>query len=427
MIARIQPGEVEGQLQAPPSKSAMQRACAAALLSGGETILHHFGSSNDDRAAIEIIKGLGARVDILDENRLHITSNGVHPLQSKLNCGESGLSLRMFTPIAALSEQPILLTGSGTLMKRPMHFFDDVLPALGVRVSSNNGMLPLQVKGPLHPRDIEIDGSVSSQFLTGLLMAFIGANARGVSIKVKHLNSKPYVAVTLDLMSHFGMKMPFYDASFELFQFDDTPPSLSSGVHKYHVEGDWSGAAFLLVAGAIGSSVCVAGLDPQSKQADRAVLDALSAAEANVMVTNAYIQVTKTKLKAFQFDATECPDLFPPLAVLAAYAEGVSVIKGVSRLLHKESNRGEVLQQELKKMGVSIELNNDDMMITGRESLQAGVLHSHHDHRIAMAAAVAALGAYGTQIIEDAEAVAKSYPNFFEDLRKLGVQVSLSH
>lgn len=427
MIARIQPGEVGGQLQAPPSKSAMQRACAAALLSGGETILHHFGSSNDDRAAIEIIKGLGARVDILDENRLRITSYGVRTLQSELNCSESGLSLRMFTSIAALSEQPILLTGSGTLMKRPMHFFDDVLPALGVSVSSNNGMLPLQVKGPLHPRDIEIDGSVSSQFLTGLLMAYSGANARGVSIKVKHLKSKPYVAVTLDLMSHFGMKMPIYDASFELFQFDDTPPSSSSGVHDYHVEGDWSGAAFLLVAGAIGSSVRVAGLDPQSKQADRAVLDALAAAEANVIVTNAYIHVTKTKLKAFQFDATECPDLFPPLAVLAAYAEGVSVIKGVSRLLHKESNRGEVLQQELKKMGVSIELNNDDMMITGRESLQAGVLHSHHDHRIAMAAAVAALGADGTQIIEDAEAVAKSYPNFFEDLRKLGVQVSLSH
>lgn len=427
MIAYIQPGQVAGQLQAPPSKSAMQRACAAALLSGGETILHNFGSSNDDRAAIEIIKGLGARVDILDENCLRITSNGVHPLQSELNCGESGLSLRMFTPIAAMSTQPILLTGSGTLMKRPMQFFDDVLPALGVSVASNNGKLPLQVKGPLRPCNIEIDGSVSSQFLTGLLMAYSGTNARGVSINVRNLKSKPYVALTLDLMLHFGMKMPIYDASCTVFRFDETGTHSSTAMRSYHVEGDWSGAAFLLVAGAIGASVRVAGLNPQSKQADRSVLDALAAAEADVIVTNDYVQVTKTKLKAFQFDATECPDLFPPLAVLAAYAEGISVIKGVSRLLHKESNRGEVLQEELRKMGVSIELHHDDMVIAGGNLLKAAVLHSHHDHRIAMAAAVAALGADGTQVIEDAEAVAKSYPNFFEDLRKLGVQVSLSH
>ncbi|HKH61711.1 MAG TPA: hypothetical protein VKA49_12810, partial [Flavitalea sp.] len=170
----------------------MQRACAAALLHHGESIIHHPGHSNDDRAAIELIQQMGATVSV-EADKLVITSTGVHPKGNEVNCGESGLGIRMFAPVISLSDQEITIKGEGSLLKRPMDFFDEVLPQLGVAISSNNGRLPLKVKGPLQPTDIEIDGSLSSQFLTGLLMAYSAAGAGGVSIRVNDLKSRPYV------------------------------------------------------------------------------------------------------------------------------------------------------------------------------------------------------------------------------------------
>jgi 3-phosphoshikimate 1-carboxyvinyltransferase len=179
----VSPSHVEGSIQAAASKSAMQRACAAALLKEGTTIIRNPGISNDDKAALDIIQQLGANVK-KDGDHLLITSRGVHPASDTINCGESGLSIRMFTPIAALAAQPITITGEGSLKKRPMDFFSEVLPRLGVDVKSNEGKIPLQVKGPLQPRDITVDGSLSSQYLTGLLFAYAAAGARDVSIHV---------------------------------------------------------------------------------------------------------------------------------------------------------------------------------------------------------------------------------------------------
>lgn len=426
MIATIHPTVIRGQLSAPPSKSAMQRACAAALLCGGETILHQIGRSNDDLAALEMIMALGAQAEPIGENSLRIVSNGVQPKGNILHCGESGLGLRMFTPIAAISALPLRMTGAGTLLQRPMHLFDEVLPRLGVSVKSNEGKLPLDIQGPLRPATIEIDGSLSSQFLTGLLMAYSAVNASGVSIHVNNLKSKPYVDLTLDIMAAFGMKLPL-NQDHQLFTFQEAATQNISAQRTYQVEGDWSGAAFLLVAGSIAGEINVVGLNTASKQADIAILEALHQANANLKVTNSAIEVSKSNLKAFHFDATECPDLFPPLAVLAAYAEGTSSICGISRLVHKESNRAITLQEEFRKLGVMIHLKGDEMLIEGRASIQGALLHSHHDHRIAMAAAVAGLGATSSIVIEDADAINKSYPHFFDDLKKLGTSVSLSH
>lgn len=426
MIATIHPSVISGQLIAPPSKSAMQRACAAALLCGGETILHQIGRSKDDLSALEMIKSLGAQTEAVGENSLRIISNGVQPKESIMQCGESGLGLRMFTAIAAISALPLRMTGTGTLLQRPMHFFDEVLPKLGVSVKSNEGKLPLDIQGPLQPATVEIDGSLSSQFLTGLLMAYSALNAKGVSIHVKNLMSKPYIDLTLDVMAAFGMSMP-KQHNYKVFAFDDAPFNTIPSFRNYTVEGDWSGAAFLLVAGAIAGEINVVGLNTASKQADKAILEALHKANAKLNITPAAIQVSKSNLKAFHFDATECPDLFPPLAVLAAYAEGTSCISGISRLAHKESNRGITLQKEFQKLGVMIHLKGDEMLIEGSDSIQGAVLHSHHDHRIAMAAALAGLRATSSIVIEDADAIKKSYPHFFEDLKKLGTSVSLSN
>ena len=425
MKVTIQPSQLKGIIQAPASKSSMQRACAAALLAKGKTIIQNPGHSNDDKAAIDIIQKLGA-VTIGDNEELTVESKGVKPVASEINCGESGLSIRMFTPLVALSDKEITINGSGSLATRPMDFFDEILPQLGVRIKSNEGKLPLIIQGPLIPANIEVDGSLSSQFLTGLLLAFAASDAKDVSIKVNNLKSKPYIDLTLDVMKKFGFKLP-ENRNYEEFYFDKNTHESQLTTRDYTVEGDWSGGAFLLVAGAIAGPITVRGLDLASTQADKAIVDALMAANAGIAMDGKSIQLVPTDMNAFEFDATDCPDLFPPLVALASYCKGETHIKGVSRLTHKESNRSLTLQEEFGKMGVKIELEDDVMIIHGGNGLKGAKVHSRHDHRIAMACAVAALKAEGEMQIEESQAVKKSYPDFYNDLEKLGADVSLNN
>ncbi len=196
---------------------------------------------------------------------------------------------------------------------------------------------------------------------------------------------------------------------------------------NYTVEGDWSGGAFLLVAGAIAGPITVRGLDLSSTQADKAIIDALMAANAGIAMDAKGIVIHPTEMNGFYFDATDCPDLFPPLVALAAYCNGKTTIKGVSRLTHKESNRAITLQDEFDKMGVTIDLEDDEMIIHGGGIVKGADVHSQHDHRIAMACTVAALKATEETVIEEAQAVKKSYPEFYNDLKSIGASVSLSN
>jgi len=423
MKVTIHPSQLKGTIQAPASKSSMQRACAAALLSKGTSIINNPGRSNDDKAALDIIQRLGAKAEV-ESLMLKVESAGIRPIGDEINCGESGLSIRMFTPIVALSDEEIIINGSGSLVTRPMDFFDDILPELGVKIKSNDGKLPMTVQGPLVPANIEVDGSLSSQFLTGLLMAYSAAEAKDVSIKVKNLKSKPYIALTLDVMKQFGMNVP-ENRNFEEFIFHKQGHNSQLTAHSYTVEGDWSGGAFLLVAGAIAGSITVKGLDLSSTQADRAIVDAMMKSSAAIIMDTNEIKIHPGGLTGFEFDATDCPDLFPPLVALAAYCEGQTKIRGVSRLKHKESNRAVTLQDEFDLMGVKIDLDDDIMIIHGGDIIKGADVSSHHDHRIAMACAVAALGANSETVIEEAMAVKKSYPAFYGDLKSLGANVSL--
>lgn len=421
MIVTIQPSTLYGKVIAPASKSSMQRACAAALLRKGKSIIYNYGISNDDKAALSIIENLGARI-IIDNGQLIIESEGIKPVSNEINCGESGLSIRMFAPIVALNKNEITINGSGSLTTRPMNFFDEIFPQLNIQIKSNNGKLPLIVKGPLQPKNIEIDGSLSSQFLTGLLMAYAASNANNVSIKVNNLKSKPYVDLTLKVMQDFGLNVP-ENRNYEEFVFLPSTMNYQLSTISYTVESDWSGGAFLLVAGAITGNIVVKGLDINSTQADKKIIEALKDCGCNISINGNEIHISTADLKAFKFDATDCPDLFPPLVALAAYCKGTSFIKGVSRLAHKESNRGLTLQQEFVKFGVAIILDGDIMKVNGGNGLKGNVVHSHHDHRIAMACAVTALKANDETIIEEADAVNKSYPNFYEHLKKLGMNI----
>lgn len=422
MIVSIASSQIKGKLKAPLSKSSMQRACAAALVRAGKTVIHHYGKSDDDSAAISIIEKLGATVERQDDD-LIVVSKGIVPIDNTIHFGESGLSARLFTSLAALSHVQISMTGAGSLLERPMHFFDDQFQKLSVKFHSQQGRLPFQIQGPMIPKDIEIDASLSSQFLTGLLFAYSAGQANDVTIKVNHLKSKPYVDLTLDVMSKFGMKVPKC-TPYESYYFDKETVIPSSTIIHYSVEGDWSGAAFLLVAAAIAGTVTLEGLDVNSKQADTKIVSALKDCGSVLQINDHHINVSQAPLTAFSFDATDCPDLFPPLVALAAYCKGKTVIKGISRLIHKESNRAITLKDEFGKMGIIIELIDDEMIIHGVDYATGNTVDSHNDHRIAMACAVAALRCKSVVEISNAEAIHKSYPHFYEDLKHIGANIS---
>lgn len=414
MERSVEPSFVNGQVKAPPSKSMTQRAIAAAMLADGQSIITNPSYCDDSLAAMSIAVSLGARVEP-EADRMKITGSG-EIKEKKLNCGESGLAIRMFSPVAALFDEEIIMTGSGSLKKRPMQMIGDAINQLGARCISTDGFLPLAIKGPLKGGRCEIDGSLSSQLLTGLLMSLPLANDDS-EIKVNNLKSKPYIDMTLDLLRDFGIKIT--NDNYELFIVPGQQHFLP---RNYEVESDWSGGAFLLVAGAINGNLRVTGLRTASYQSDMAILKALESAGANMKISDRSIEISKSDLKAFEFDATEAPDLFPPLVALASYCKGITKLKGASRLIYKESDRAAALMEEFDKMNIKVELVDDNLFVTGG-NVKGGRVNSHDDHRIAMAEAIAALGAEETLYIKDSHCVAKSYPGFFNDLRNLGAGI----
>ncbi len=424
MKAIISPSKLNGVVSAPPSKSSMQRACAAAWIRGGKCILHNPGKSEDDLVALNVISQLGSKVS---EGNDHIGIETTHrQFPSSIHCGESGLSARMFTPLLALADKEILIDGSGSLNRRPFTIFEEILPPLGVETSTNGGLLPLKIRGPLQPADITVDGSLSSQFITGLLFAYVAAGANGKRIFVENLKSVPYVDLSIQVLREFGLNAPENIENRE-FLFSTAEPIDLSKPFDYTIESDWSGAAFLLVAGALAGSITVRGLDLLSRQADRAIIDIMLDANASIAIEAKGIRVHSMVMDAFETDATDLPDLFPPLVAMAINCSGSSRIRGVHRLLHKESNRAEALVTEFSKLGVNISIEDDVMTVEGTHEISGGLVNARGDHRIAMALAVAALRAEAPVTIEGAECVNKSFPGFFEKLRGLQASLTLSN
>lgn len=407
MEKTIHPSQVSGEVRPPYSKSYAQRALAAALLSDGETTLSNIELCDDTRYAMNVITGLGASVRQTGPTE-YVIRGGLAPITDTINTGESGLATRLFTPIAALCDRRMTITGTGTMLRRPIGMMIDPLRNLGVQVRSN-GYLPITVQGPLRGGETDVEAYVSSQFLTGLLMSLPLAEGDTI-LHVEQPNSLPYLAVTVDLASKFRIRME-HNGFREFF--------IPGGQHyhpaKLHIEGDWSSAAFMLVAGAIAGEVTAKRMNTLSLQADLAIIQALTKAGAVIITTPDEITVRKRELTGFDFDATQRPDLFPILAVLGANCEGTTHIRGVNRLVYKESNRAEAIVSEYTKLGMDVALEDDVMTVRGG-SLSGGTIDSCNDHRIAMAAAIAALAASGPVTITNAQAVTKSYPRFWDDL-----------
>ena len=413
MDKSISNGRLNGVVAPPCSKSYAQRALAVALLTKGRSVLRNMDFCNDTLSALNCIQTLGAKIERTDDNTI-IVDGGLAPQSDSLCVGESGLSARLFTPIASLCSEPITVRGEGTLLYRPMDMMIHPLRRLGVDVRDGGGKLPIEVCGPIAGGEIDVDGSVSSQFVTGLLIALPLA-AEDTIINVAGAVSKPYLDMTIDTAAHFGVAIEHND--YEQFYIAG---GQSYTPTDYSIEGDWSAAAMLLVAGAVAGEVTVKNLSMLSKQADVAICDALVRAGAELTTEGNTVTASHRELRGFEFDATNCPDLFPALATLAAAAEGESRIIGTRRLEHKESNRAEAIANEFRKLGIDVDLSESNVMKIRGGEIHGGVeVESYGDHRMAMTLAVAALLSDKEITIKGAECVSKSYPNFFEDLEML--------
>ena len=408
---------ISGSINAPASKSVMIRAVAASLLATGTSRLLNPSFCADSLAALRIAETMGA--DVKSDKKC-VSIRGTAGLATEgfkkntIHCGESGLCMRMFTPIAGLAPYRFVVEASGSLCSRPMEALE-ALSFLGGTCETSRGFPPAAICGPIRGGDVTIDGSKTSQFLTGLLMA-TPLCQEDTNIEVKDLKSKPYVEMTIDLLKRFGITID-HDKDLRSFRIKGNQ---HYEAQTYTIEGDWSGASFLLVAGAIAGSIKMKGLRTDSFQADKAILEGLTRAGALVKIVDHDILVEKDDLRAFEFNASDCPDLVPPLTALAAHCQGKSVIHGIGRLRHKESNRAATLVSEFSKLSIKIELVDDRMEIYGSKPI-GNLVDSHNDHRIAMACAVASLNGERPVVIENYQCVAKSYPDFFRDIHSVQV------
>ena len=439
-------------LSMPVSKSFAQRAIIAAALADGTSHLRGYTPCGDNEAALQVARNLGAEVNV---NGNEVTINGISAQSGGLNLpelhvGESGLLTRMLIPVMAqLSPDPVSFTGEKTLLGRPLTgakeimdaFEADVIPS-EVEESPSIVRVPLTVKGPLKAGRAEISGKHGSQLISGLLMALPFAE-KNSSLIVHEPKSIPYMFITLEVLKKFGIKIGNDMLGGPDFLASDGDWSLCTemvfkvkGGQKYKaadidLEGDWSAAANFLVAGAIFGKAELQGLDTTSLQADLSIMDILMDAGASLSQLDGdrgNITVQRAPLKAFRVDASNCPDLFPSISVLAAFCQGTSRLAGVGRLANKESDRAKAILEMLTQMGVRACVEGDEMVIEGHSLaqrlldnclLKGGLYTSHHDHRMVMALKVASLGADGPISIDDEQCVAKSFPQFHEIFDKL--------
>lgn len=413
----VKPGRTKGEVKIIGSKSVMQRAVACGLLSIGETTLVSPSLCDDGLAALSIIQALGAEVQSTKDMVL-IKSKG---LNNKINSniisvGESGLSIRLFSSIVALFNGDFTLNAKGSLLTRPMQQIEKTLSQMGCKVRLENGRAPINISGPLKPGRFSYDGESSSQVLTGLLTS-LPLLSDDSTISYETLTSKPYIDLTIEVLKSFGVKID-WNKDNKIFSIKGNQ---SYKPTKYVVEGDWSGASFFAALGAFSESITLRGLRLNSSQGDKEIIEILKAIGALITESSESVKIQQGKKNPFIIDATDSPDLFPPLVALAVFLNGTSKIKGAHRLKGKESDRAEVLVSEFTKLGANLKQQDDEIIINGTGSLSGGEVSAHGDHRIAMALAIAGTLSTEGVAISGYECVSKSYPNFFEELESLRI------
>ena len=411
MQKTISPKAVSGSILIPPSKSVAHRALICAALADGQSRLSHIGDSDDMKATIGALSSLGASFE-RDGDTLTVTGTGGVPKreQCTADCIESGSTLRFLIPVFSLCGGDVTLTGRGRLLERPQTVYETLFSSQGHSFFVDESGVHLY--GAVKGGEITVDGSVSSQFITGLLFTLPLCDGDSVIRITPPFESASYVRITCDMLSRFGIVIEQVDAyTFRI-----------PGNQRYRpcdmaVEGDYSQMAFFGVLGALCGEVRCKGLSPDSLQGDRVICELLERFGAQVDRSSDCVCVRRAPLTGQVVDLADCPDLGPILMVLASFADGVTHFLHAGRLRLKESDRIAAMEAELSKLGVNMSSDADSVTITSRRPMTAPcIVEAHNDHRIAMSLAIFACAAEYPVTIMGAECVNKSYPNFFEDL-----------
>lgn len=416
---KITPTQLNGTVAIPPSKSMAHRAIICAALAKGKSRIDHIEYSQDILATITAMQALGAQIETF-EDYLFIdgTATGSQR-ECQIDCKESGSTLRFMVPVSLIHENHVRFIGEGNLGKRPLNVFYDIFDEQEISYQYQNGILDLMIQGQLKAGEFKVPGNVSSQFISGLLFALPLLEGNSKIIITSKLESIGYIDLTLQMLENFGIVI-----THDHYQEFHITGRQSYKAHDYYVEADYSQAAFYLVAGALGNSVALKGLNLDSLQGDKEAIDILKRMGATLTKEADLIKVEAKQLKATTIDGSQCPDVIPVLALAASLAEGTTIIEHAERLRIKECDRLAAVASELTKLGAKITETTDGLIIEGVSQLQGGQVSAWADHRIAMTLAIASTCAQTEVIIDNKECVKKSYPSFWQDFEQLGGMTS---
>lgn len=428
MKIKIRPGKLNGTIEIPPSKSYSHRAVIAAALAenGKKSKIDNLKFSVDITTTTDIMENWGAEIERF-ESALEIIGNGgkVVPRDKYVQCNESGSTIRFLIPVGITSKNELVFDGKGKLVDRPLDSYYRIFDKQGLKYETTGGKLPLTVNGKLKPGNYEIDGNISSQFITGLLYALPLLEGDSKLIINKNLESKGYVDLTLEILKLAGIEIVNNDyKSFDIRGNQTYKP------FDYTVEGDYSQVAFWIVAGIISANrdneVKCLHVNKNSLQGDREIIEIVTRMGAKLEIFDDYVIVKPSKTKGTVIDISQCPDIGPVLTVLAALSEGETRIINGERLRIKESDRITSIKTELNKLGGNVSEEGDSLIIQGVEGFRGGVtVNAWNDHRIAMSLAIASTRCEREIILEEAESVRKSYPHFWDDFVKMGGEIEV--
>lgn len=416
MKVKITPSSCQGQIVIPPSKSMSHRAIICASLAAGESVISNVAYSDDIQVTIAGMRNLGAVIETFDT---HLKIKGIKDFKGlKTNtifCKESGSTLRFFIPIFSLCDKTICFTGENRLLKRPQKIYEDIFKSQGIPYHQDNEKI--EIGGCLHSGEYTLDGSISSQFISGLLFTLPLLQEDSIIHIKEPYQSRSYVDLTIEMLALYGIEVTYCDQNTLLIKGNQTFKPCD-----YSIEGDYSQAAFFAVLASINHDIDLLGIKHDSQQGDRQIMDIITSFGSKVTAIKDGYHIQKGMLFPHQVDLQNCPDLGPILCILMMYTKGESRIYNAERLRYKESDRIASMEHELSKCGVSIKSDENSITIIGTNNYHASKeLCGHKDHRIVMALSIAATVFDTPTIIEEAEYISKSYPSFFKDLAAIGI------
>ncbi len=417
MKVKFEPSFLKGELKVPPSKSLLHRAIICASLSHGTSIIKNINYSKDILATIEAFKNAGINIEE-KEKKLIITSNGKLNLRvNVIDCNESGSTLRFLIPLFSSLETNIIFTGKESLMKRPLFVYKNIYEKHDCSFILDENRL--SITGSLKSGEFNIPGNISSQFISGLLFYLPTLNEKSKINIIGDLESRDYIDMTIDMLKKFGVHIYKIDNSYII------PGQQYYKARNIEIESDFSQMAFFAVAGIISGNITCKNINLKSLQGDKEIIKIIANSKGNITYQENNVIIKKSETSGLSVDVSQCPDLGPILGVLLSLSKGKSVLYNAKRLVMKESNRLEATYVTLKKLGVNCNIENDSLIINGTNQFLGGEFDSFNDHRIAMMIAIASLRAKDPIILNNAEAINKSYPAFYEDFKSLGGKMTV--